>query len=65
MDKQLKVREPGLWEIQDGHLAFPDSLTDLICWVKALPGYSVNAPTVSSLSLSLAIYIYIYIFTEY
>ena len=50
MDKQLKIREPGLWEIQDGHLAFPDSSTDLIfiCWVKALPGYSVDVLTVSS-----------------
>ena len=26
MDKQLKIKEPGLWEIQDGHLAFPSSL---------------------------------------
>ena len=31
MDKQqLKITEPGLWEIQDGCLAFPGSLTDLI-----------------------------------
>ena len=31
MDKQqLKIKEPGLWEIQDGCLAFPGSLTDLI-----------------------------------
>ena len=31
MDKQqLKIQEPGLWENQDGHLAFPGSLTDLI-----------------------------------
>ena len=30
MDKQqLKIKEPGLWEIQDGHVAFPGSLTDL------------------------------------
>ena len=52
MDKQqLKIKEPGLWEIQDGCLAFPGSLTDLIFirWVKALPRYSVNALTMSSL----------------
>ena len=31
MGKQsLKIKEPGLWEIQDGHLTFPGSLTDLI-----------------------------------
>ena len=51
MDKQLlKIKEPGLWEIQDGHLAFAGSLTDLIFiwWVKAFPGYSVNALTMSS-----------------
>ena len=31
MDKQqLKIKETGLWEIQDNHLAFPSSLTDLI-----------------------------------
>ena len=31
MDKQqLKIKESGLWEIQDGHLAFPGSLKDLI-----------------------------------
>ena len=51
MDKpQLKVKEPGLWEIQDCHLAFPSSLTDLIFiwWVKAFPGYSVDALTMSS-----------------
>ena len=31
MDKQqLKIKEPRLWEIQDGCLAFPGSLTDLI-----------------------------------
>ena len=28
--QQLKIKEPGLWEIQDGCLAFPGSLTDLI-----------------------------------
>ena len=28
MDKQqLKIKEPGLWEIQDGSLAFPSFLT--------------------------------------
>ena len=50
MDKQqLKIKEPGLWEIQEGCLAFPGSLTDLIFiwWVKALRGYSVNALTMS------------------
>ena len=48
--QQLKIKEPGLWEIQDDCLAFPGSLTDLIFiwWVKALPGYSVNALTMSS-----------------
>ena len=31
MDKQqLKIKEPGLWEIQDGCVTFPSSLTDLI-----------------------------------
>ena len=31
MDKQqLKIKKPGLWEIQDSHLAFPSSLTDPI-----------------------------------
>ena len=31
MDKQqLKIKEPGLWEIQDSSLAFSGSLTDLI-----------------------------------
>ena len=49
-EQQLKIKEPRLWEIQDGHLAFPSSLTDLIFiwWVKAFPGYSVNALTMSS-----------------
>ena len=28
--QQLKIKEPGLWEIQVGHLAFPGSLKDLI-----------------------------------
>ena len=28
--QQLKIKETGLWEIQDNHLAFPSSLTDLI-----------------------------------
>ena len=28
--QQLKIKEPGLWEIQDSHLAFPGSLIDLI-----------------------------------
>ena len=48
--QQLKSKEPELWEIQDGHLAFPGSLTDLIFiwWVKVFPGYSVNALTMSS-----------------
>ena len=51
MDKQqLKINEPGLWEIQDSRLAFPSSLTDLIFsrWVKALHGYTANTLTVSS-----------------
>ena len=51
MDKQqLKIKEPGLWETQDSHLAFPGSLIDLIFiwWVKTFSGYSVNALTVSS-----------------
>ena len=51
MDKQqLKIKEPGLWEIQDSRLAFASSLTDLIFiwWVKAFPGYSVKALTMSS-----------------
>ena len=51
MDKQqLKIKEPGLWEIQDSRLAFASSLTDLIFiwWVKALPGYTINTLTVSS-----------------
>ena len=51
MDKQrLKIKEPGLWEIQDSRLAFPGSLTNLVFirWVKAFPGYSVNALTMSS-----------------
>ena len=51
MDKQqLKIKEPGLWEIQDGQLTFPSSLTDLIFiwWIKGFPGYSVNALTMSS-----------------
>ena len=31
MDKQqMKIKEPGLWEIQDGHLDFAGSLADLI-----------------------------------
>jgi len=31
MDKQqMKIKEPGLWEIQDGCVTFPSSLTDLI-----------------------------------
>ena len=31
MDKQqLKIKEPELWEIQDGHLAFPGSLTSFL-----------------------------------
>ena len=31
MDKQqLKIKEPELWEIQDGCLVFLGSLTDLI-----------------------------------
>jgi len=31
MDKQqLKIKEPGIWEIQDSRLPFPSSLTDLI-----------------------------------
>ena len=30
--QQLKIKEPGLWEMQDGHLAFPSSLMDLILW---------------------------------
>ena len=50
MDKQqLKIKEPGLWEIQDCHLAFPGSLTDLIfiSWFKTLPGYTVNTLTMS------------------
>ena len=51
MDKQqLKIKEPGIWEIQDGHLAFPGSLTDLIFiwWAKAFHGCSINALTMSS-----------------
>ena len=28
--QQLKIKEPGLWEIQDNCLAFPGSLTDII-----------------------------------
>ena len=28
--QQLQIKEPGLWEIQDGHLDFPSSLADLI-----------------------------------
>ena len=45
-----KIKEPGLGEIQDGHLAFPSSLTDFIFiwWAKAFPGYSVDALTMSS-----------------
>ena len=48
--QQLKIKEPGLWEIQVGHLAFPGSLKDLIFiwWIKAFPDYSVNALTMSS-----------------
>ena len=51
MDKQqMKIKEPGLWEIQDGHLDFSGSLADLffICWFIALPSYSVNTLTMSS-----------------
>ena len=46
----MKIKEPGLWEIQDGHLDFAGSLADLIFiwWVKTLSGYSVNALTISS-----------------
>ena len=42
MDKQqLKIKEPGLWEIQDGSLAFPSFLTlFLFDGLKALPGYN-------------------------
>ena len=49
MDKQqLKIKEPGLWEIQDGSLAFPSFLTlFLFDGLKALPGYTVNALTMS------------------
>ena len=41
--------EPGRWEIQDGHLVFPGSLTNLIfiLWVKTFPGYRVNALTMT------------------
>ena len=50
MDKQqLKIKEPGLWEIQDGSLAFPSFLTlFLFDGLKALPGYTVYALTMSS-----------------
>ena len=47
MDKQrLKIKEPGLWEIQDSRLAFPGSLTDLIFirWVKNLPWLQCRCP---------------------
>ena len=38
MDKQqLKIKEPGLWEIQDGHLAFPSSLTTSFLFDKINP----------------------------
>ena len=42
--QQLKIKEPGLWEIQDSHLAFPSSLTILLfIWkAKAFPGCGVN-----------------------
>ena len=60
MDKQqLKIKEPGIWEIQDGHLAFPGSLTDLIFiwWAKAFHGCSINALTMSSQKKKKYIYI--------
>ena len=52
MDKQkLKIKEPGLYKIQDGHLDFSGSLADLIFiwWFKALLSYSFNTLTMSSL----------------
>ena len=61
MDKQqLKIKEPGLWEIQDNCLAFPGSLTDIIFiwWVEACPSYSVNVLTMSLQKKKLC-------FTEY
>ena len=44
-------------EVQDACLAFPGSLTNLVFirWVKAFPGYSVNALTMTKNYISLNI----------
>ena len=46
MDQEwLYIKQSGLWEIQDGHLALPGSLTNLtfIWWDKAFPGGRFDA----------------------
>ena len=54
--KQMKIKEPGLWEVQDSHLAFPSSLTDLILFDGLKPSLAtVSMPSQYALKMCVCV----------